>query len=104
MQDSPAESSARETLQVSEAETAATLSIPAIAINRFFIAVGPSGVRLTFAEQGGEGQPPHMRAAVSMCVADASSLGAVLLEVVEKLANFDPIQRDAAAAMGTGSE
>jgi len=63
---------------VSPEETEVSFHGPAFMANRFFIHVGPSAVRISFAEQSGPDAKPFFRTAVAMPFQDAIQLVKVL--------------------------
>lgn len=64
-------------------ESRCAMAGPAVAVNRFFVNVGPLA-RIAFAEQAGPGGEPQFRAAVAMTVQDAAALRDVLGQVLGK--------------------
>ncbi|PTQ78371.1 hypothetical protein C8R26_103133 [Nitrosomonas oligotropha] len=57
---------------------------PAVLSNRFFISLGPWGVRIAFAEQHGESAEPIFRSAVVMPMEDGISLYKTLQELLKE--------------------
>ena len=57
---------------------------PAILSNRFFISMGPWGVRIAFAEQHGEESEPIFRSAVVMPIEDGISFYKTLQDVLKE--------------------
>jgi hypothetical protein len=47
---------------------------PAVLVNRFFVSIVPSGVRIAFAEQNGPQKSVLFRTAVTMSIQDGISL------------------------------
>ncbi len=77
----PKESTGRE--KASAMETAIANSGPAILTNRFYITLGPFGVRIAFAEMY-PGQPPSFRTAVVMSIPDGIALYKVLQDLLKE--------------------
>ena len=75
--------------QASEEELRIAFDGPAIAANRYFINVGPAGVRIAFTEQRPP-SPPIFRSAVMLAHQDAVNLKNLLVvllkDVEEKIA------------------
>lgn len=57
---------------------------PAQLSNRFFINLGPTGVRIAFAEQFGQNNPPSFRTAVVLPFDDALELAKLLESLLAK--------------------
>ncbi len=68
---------------LSEQELELAYSGPAMAANRLFVTITPSGVRITFAEQTGPGKPAHFRTAVIMSIQDGIALRDVLSKTLK---------------------
>ena len=66
---------------VSEQELEVAYAGPALAANRFYVTVGPSWVRIAFAEQCGSDKASHFRTAVILSVQD----GVALRDLISKL-------------------
>jgi hypothetical protein len=66
-------------------EVEVSLSGPAILSNRFFIIAGPTGVRITFAEQFGAETHPAFRTAVVLAHQDAIELAALLKHMTQPI-------------------
>jgi len=58
---------------------------PAMATNRFFVSLGPAGMRLAFAEQHGVDMGPKFRTAVIMSMPDAISLRDLLNNMLKNV-------------------
>lgn len=67
------------------------LSGPAVLANRFFVTIGPSGVRIAFAEQFGPETKPTFRTAVVISFQDGIELSKLLAKFLE------PVEQNAAA-------
>ncbi|MGD9544983.1 MAG: hypothetical protein AB7F41_17115 [Methylocystis sp.] len=70
---------------VSDAEFEVAFSGPAPAANRFYIVVGPGGVRIAFAEEPRPGKPSHFRSAVMLPHQDAIKLANLLKTMLATL-------------------
>lgn len=69
---------------ISQPELDIALSGPAILTNRFFVSVGPNGVRIAFTEQGSPDHTPVFRAGVGMSIPDAISLYRLLRDLLKE--------------------
>lgn len=58
---------------------------PALASNRFFVTLGPGGMRLAFCEEYATGHPAEFRTAVILSVQDAISLKRVMTELLKDI-------------------
>ena len=82
-------------------EVEVSLSGPAILSNRFFVIVGPTGVRITFAEQFGPETQPAYRTAVVLAHQDAIELAALLKTMTKPIE--EQLARQAASAKPAGN-
>jgi hypothetical protein len=87
------------TQTVSDTELAVTVAGPAVLTNKFFVGIGPHGVRVTFAEQTGPTMPPVFRSAVVMSLQDGIALYRLLQEL---LADAEKHIESAASPAGNG--
>lgn len=82
---------------VSAEEMALSYSGPAIVSNKFYIAVGPTGVRVTFAE--GQNGAFHFRSAIMLSFQDAIALkdilGELLIPIEAQIASAGVAEADA---------
>ena len=69
---------------VTDAEMDAALDISSVFANKFYISVGPGGVRITFAETHPKVDIPNMRLSVTLPHGDAFALRDVLSDLLEK--------------------
>ncbi len=80
---------------VDQYEIDLTNTIPAIFTNKLFVALGPGGVRITFAEQQGDNILPAVRTAVIMQLEDAIALYKTLQGLLkEPEEDFEVIKQD----------
>ena len=78
--------------QVSDADLRISFDGPAILANRFFVTLGPSGVRIAFAEQTTNGET-FFRSATILSVQDAIGLHRLLREMLQEIERqFDEAQ------------
>lgn len=83
----------------SQAELDIANSGPALLSNRFYISVGPFGVRIAFTEQLNPDKPPAFRTAVVMSIQDGINLSKVMQDLLRDAeANIEKIT---AAAQST---
>lgn len=71
--------------EFSRGEFAAAFSGPAIAANRFFVTVGPGGIRIAFTEQWSDDTLPEFRCAAMLPIEDAIELKDLLERLLRPL-------------------
>jgi hypothetical protein len=72
-----------EVQSVTDTEMTAVLNAPSIFSNKFYITIGPGGVRISFAETHPQVEAPQVRASVTLPHADAFALRDILSELLE---------------------
>jgi hypothetical protein len=70
---------------VTDAEFEVAFSGPAPAANRFYVVIGPGGVRIAFAEEPRAGKSSHFRSAVMLPHQDAIKLANLLKTMLAPL-------------------
>ncbi len=76
---------AREKRGLSEEELEVSYSGPALATNRFFVAIGVRGMRLAFAEQHSSDMKPKFRTAIIMSIPHALELRDLLNNMLKNV-------------------
>lgn len=70
---------------ISTDEMRVAFSGPAFAANRFFVTIGPAGVRIAFTEQWKDDVTPEFRCAAIVPISDAIQLKDLLTRVLSSL-------------------
>jgi hypothetical protein len=71
-------------MTVAPEESNAAFAGPAVYVNRCFAAMGPSGVRIAFSEQGLQNSIPVFRSAVLLSYEDATNLHSLLGQLLKR--------------------